>query len=142
VSVQPTSGIHILTTFASYFLIHLYYLGKLRDVPLYELDHQALVKVDKTIFPLACIAQIIHNIIVIIDAVPMSVMAECGLDFDRWFPSYRRIYGALKLKRNRERYLRHLRKTLDRIHERFEVRAGLLKRPDGLRSDFRSAAAG
>lgn len=142
VSVQPTSGIHILTTFASYFLVHLYYLGKLGDVPLYELDHQALIKLDKTIFPLACVAQIIHNIIVIIDAVPMSVMAECGLDFDRWFPSYRRIYGALKLKRNRERYLTHLRKALDRIHERFEVKSGLLEQPDRLRSEFRSTAAG
>ena len=38
VSIQPRSATLHLTSFMGYFLTHLLFLGKIRDVPLYELD--------------------------------------------------------------------------------------------------------
>jgi len=127
VSVSPSAGIHILTTFASYFLAHLYFLGKLDRLPLYELDHTALMAANKLATPYAVMAQALYNVLLIMDDVPMSVMTECGLDFDRWFPLPRRIAAGLRLKRNKARYLAHCGRALDRIHQRFDIRCGVLE---------------
>lgn len=126
VSVQPTSGIHFLTTFAAYFLTHLFYLGELGKLPLYEMDYPALLAKDKVAFPFAAMTQVLYNITLIISVVPSKVMADCGLDFDRWFPMYRRIIGGLKLQRNRKRFSQSYKNTLDTIRERYDIRCGEL----------------
>ena len=126
VSVQPTSSIHFLTTFAAYFLVHLFYLGELGRLPLYELNYQALLRKDKVAFPFVAMTQVLYNVLQIIDAVPANVMSECGLDFDRWFPLPRRLLGAVKLKRGAENYRNHFRKSLDTVAERYGVECGLL----------------
>lgn len=128
VSIQPTSGIHILTTFAAYFLVHLFYAGKLEQLPLYEIDHQALNQCNKVAMPFACMTQILLNVLLIIDAVPINVMNDCWLDFDRWYPWPRRLMGAIGLKRNSARYLDHCRRTLDRLRKRYPIRCGVLER--------------
>ncbi|MCB1750018.1 MAG: potassium transporter [Gammaproteobacteria bacterium] len=127
VTVSPNAGIHILTTFASYFLTHLLYLGKLQAVPLYEVDHHALLAANRTAMPFVCMAQILYNLLLILDAVPMSVMRGCGLDFDRWFPLPRRIAAGLHLDRNKADYRAHCRRTLDRVRARFGIRCGVLE---------------
>ena len=126
-SIQPTSGIHILTTFGSYFLTHLYFLGRLGEVPLYELNHQALVEQDKAVFPFACMTQILLNLMLITDAVPMKVISDCGLDFDRWYPLLRRLYGIIRLNRNKPRYIEQCRHALDRVRERYAINCGVLE---------------
>jgi hypothetical protein len=126
ISIQPTSSIHVLTTFAAYFLVHLHYLGKLKTLPLYELDQQTLIAQDKQVSSLAAMVQLLFNTMVIIDAVPMRVMDECGLDYDRWYPLHRRIIGFIKLKINHGKYTRHIRQSLDRVRDRTQVHCGVL----------------
>lgn len=128
VSIQPTSGIHFLTTFAAYFLVHLFFLGELGRLPLYEMDYQALLRKDKVAFPFAATTQVLYNIIVIMNAVPGRVMTECGLDFDRWFPLPRRLLTVIRLKRRAAAYRAHFRATLDTIAKTYGIRCGLLAR--------------
>ncbi|MDA0824560.1 MAG: potassium transporter, partial [Proteobacteria bacterium] len=125
-SIQPTSGIHFLTTFASYFLVHLFYLGKLDTLPLYEIDYESFVPKNKVAWPFAALTQSLYNTLLIMDAVPNKVMTDCGVDFDRWFPFYRRLMGGLKLKRNANHYLDHFRSTLDSVRDRNSIRCGEL----------------
>jgi hypothetical protein len=126
VSVQPTSGIHVLTTFGAYFLVHLLYLGKLRTLPLYEMNYQALVQKDKTALPFSAMTQTLYNAILIADAVPGQVMRDCGLDFDWWYPFHRRIPEIIRMKRNKARYLAHFERSLARVRERFGIECGVL----------------
>ncbi|MGR9090971.1 MAG: hypothetical protein ACU85U_10380 [Gammaproteobacteria bacterium] len=128
VSIQPTSGIHFLTTFAAYFLVHLFFLGELGRLPIYEMDYQALLRKDKVAFPFAAMTQVLHNIILIMEATPTRVMTECGLDFDRWFPLHGRLLGVMKLKRHAPEYLAHFRETLDTIAKTCGIRCGPLAR--------------
>lgn len=128
VSIQPTSGIHFLTTFAAYFLVHLFFLGELARLPLYEMDYQALLRKDKVAFPFAAMTQVLYNIIVIMEAVPARVMTECGLDFDRWYPLHRRLLGVMRLKRHAAAYRARFRATLDTIASTYGIRCGPLAR--------------
>lgn len=127
VSVQPTSAIHILTTFAAYFLVHLLYLGKLDTLPLYEMDQETLFRTNKVAAPYAAMVQILLNTMLIVNATPFSVIDHCGLDFDRWYPLPRRLLNALRLKRNGAAYIAHFQRTLDRLAARHALRCGVLK---------------
>lgn len=126
VSVQPTSSIHILTTFGAYFLTHLLYRDRLLDTPLYALDHQALINTDKAAFPYAAMVHILYNIMLIIDACSMSIMGECGLDFDRWHPWYRRMAAGLQLSRGKTHYAARCHAALERLRERCGLDCGPL----------------
>lgn len=130
VSIQPTSGIHFLTTFAAYFLSHLFFLGELGRLPIYEMDYQAMLHKDKVAFPFAAMTQVLHNIIVIMEATPARVMTECGLDFDRWYPLPRRLLGVMKLRRHAPEYRARFRATLDALAAHYDIRCGLLARED------------
>ncbi len=126
VSVQPTSAIHILTTFAAYFLVHLLYLGKLDSLPLYEMDQESLFRINKVVTPYAAMVQILLNTTLIVNATPFSVIDHCGLDFDRWYPLPRRLLNALRLKRNSRAYIAHFQRCLDRLAARHGMRCGVL----------------
>ena len=128
VSVQPTSGIHVLSTVDAYFLTHLFYLGKLDSLPLYELNYQELARQNKRVFAFGSLAQSFYNLILILDAVPSSVMRDFGLDFDRWYPNLRRLPGLMRLRRNKVRYAATLRAALDRLHQKYGVTCGVLAR--------------
>lgn len=128
VSVQPTSAIHILTSFAAYFLVHLLYLGKLDTLPLYEMDQESLFRTNKVAAPYAAMVQILLNTMLIVNATPFSVIDHCGLDFDRWYPLPRRLLNALRLKRNGSAYIAHFQRTLDRLGARHALRCGVLER--------------
>lgn len=126
VSVQPTSGIHFLSTFGAYFLTHLLFLDKLKHLGLYELDYQTLIRRDRFAFPFVSIAQTMYNVLQIMEAVPTSVMTRCGVDFDNWFPVYRRLLGGLKLKRNHAAYSERFKQTLDVVQKKYDIRCGEL----------------
>lgn len=128
VSVQPTSGIHFLTTFSAYFLVHLFYLGKLDALPLYEMNYNALARKNKALLPFAAIAQALYNILMIIDAVPFKVMNDCGLDFNRWYPLHRRVIAGLKLAHNKCENAATLKAALDRFRSKHAIKCGLLER--------------
>ena len=57
-------------------------------------------------------------------ALPPSVMMDCGLDFDRWYPKVRQLAGATALVATQSRDSKHYRKTLDSLGQRFGIRTG------------------
>ncbi|MDV3124206.1 FAD-dependent oxidoreductase [Mycobacterium sp. 21AC1] len=125
-SIQPRSATMHLTSYMAYYLTHLMFLGKLRDTPLYELDMQELWKKSKTVFPYTLFALAQYNLGQIVDVVPTKVFGECGLDFDRWYPRPRRTLGGIRFMRTHRGAREHLRRTLDTVHDRFDVRCGPL----------------
>lgn len=133
-SIQPTSAIHFLTTFSAYLLTHLFFLGKLDDLPLYELDQEELAAKAPVAWPLVCITLSLHNVILILSVVPRRVTREFGLDFDRWFPLHRRLLSLLAIKRHGARYVAHCKRTLDRVRIRHGVRCGVLQRGPAMRT--------
>lgn len=126
VSVQPTSGIHFLSTFGAYFLTHLLFLGKLSTLKLYELDYQDLIRKDRFAFPFVSITQTLYNAMLIMDSAPASVMIRCGVDFDNWFPFHRRLLGGAKLRRNQKRYRGKFKAALDTVQRKHGIRCGEL----------------
>ena len=94
-----------LTSYMSYFMTHLLLLGKIGDVPLYELDAMDLRKKSNAAFPYTLLSLVQYNLSLIFDSVPAKVFSECGLDFNRWYPLPQRIVGMAQfmLAHRRER---------------------------------------
>jgi len=115
-----------LTSFAAYFLTHLLFLGKIKDVPLYELDMATLRRTSNAAFPYTIFSLAQHNLSLIYDAVPTKVFLDCGLDLDRWYPLPRRIAATARFMLTHRRDRERLRRTLDTVRERFDVRCGPL----------------
>jgi len=129
-SIQLSSATLHLTSFMGYFMTHLLFLGKIGDVPLYELDMQDLREKSPAALPYAMFTLAQHNVSLISDAVPAKVFSECNLDFDRWYPLPRRLAGTARFMLTHRRDREHHRRTLDTVRERFDVRCG----PLGLRT--------
>ncbi|NOR03131.1 FAD-dependent oxidoreductase [Mycolicibacterium fortuitum] len=125
-SIQMRSATMHLTSFAGYFATHLMFLGKLNTVPLYELDLQDLAQKSKTAVLYAMFTLAQHNLSLISDAVPVKVFRECGLDYNRWYPMPRQLSATARFMATRHRDRDHLRRTLDTVAERFDVRCGTL----------------
>lgn len=129
VSVNTLSGIFYLTSFAAYFLVHLFYLNKLANLPLYQINYRDLDQQDSTVWPIAAMTQFLYNTLLIMQVVPTKIMQECGLDFNLWYPLPRRIPVMLRLLVNRQRYLDHCRAALDRVRETQGIECGPLPKP-------------
>ncbi|MGH3595489.1 MAG: FAD-dependent oxidoreductase [Mycobacterium sp.] len=126
VSIQPRSATLHLTSFMAYFMTHLLFLGKIRDVPLYELDAMDLRNKANAVFPYALISLASHNMSLITDTVPAKVFVECGLDFNLWYPLPRRLVDTARYLRKHRRERDHQRDILDTVRKRFDVRCGPL----------------
>jgi thioredoxin reductase len=126
VSIQPRSAVLHLPAFMGYFLTHLMFLGKARDVPLYELDMQDLRRKSNAALPYTMFTLAQYNLSLIADSVPTKVFLDCGLDFDRWYPLPRRMVGTARFMLTHRREREHQRRTLDTVRERFDVRCGPL----------------
>lgn len=126
VSIQARSATMHLPAFMGYFLAHLLFLDKVREMPLYELDAQELWNRSKATLPYAIFTLAQYNIGLIADSVPVKVFSECGIDFDRWFPLPRRMIGTARFMLTHRRDREHLRRSLDTLRERFDVRCGPL----------------
>ncbi|SDE33861.1 hypothetical protein [Rhodococcus tukisamuensis] len=101
--------------------------GRIRDIPLYELDVGGLLRNGgKQAFPYTEFVLSMYNLGFLADALLARVFRDCGLDFDRWYPLHRRLLGtarfAVASRRDRERH----RRTLDTVRERFDIRCGPL----------------
>lgn len=125
-SIQTRSATLHLTSFMGYFMTHLMFLGKLREMPLYELDTLALYRQSKPAWPFAAIVLAQHNLGLIADEVPNAVFNECGLDYGRWYPWPHRMASAMQFMLTHRRDRPKLQKTLDTIRDRFDVRCGPL----------------
>lgn len=125
-SIQPPSTTLHLTSYMGYFMTHLLLLGKISDIPLYELDLMDLRNKSNAAFPYTLFSLVQYNLSLISDCVPAKVFSECGLDFNRWYPLPRRIVGTAQFMLAHRREREHLRHTLDTVRERFDVRCGPL----------------
>jgi hypothetical protein len=125
-SIQTSSATMHLSSYAGYFLTHLLFLDKLKDLPLYELDMLDLRTKSKTVFPYALLTLAQYNISLIADSVPAKAFRECGLDFDRWYPLPRRLAATARFMRTHRGEREHQRRTLDTVRDRFDVRCGPL----------------
>ena len=97
VSIQPRSSTLHLPAFQGYFLTHLLFLDKIKDVPLYELDLEELRQKSSAVFPYALFTLVQHNLSLIYDNVPTRVFSDNGLDFDTWYPLPRRAPSTGKV---------------------------------------------
>jgi hypothetical protein len=125
--VIPQSATFYLTSFAGYFLTHLAFLEKLTETPLYEIDMNELNKESPEILPWAMYTQVVYNLGLIADAVPVSVLNDCGLSFDGWFPKPRQMVGAMRFLAGRKRARPHQEQVLAAVRERYGVRCGPLE---------------
>ena len=125
-SIQPRSATMHLTSYMGYYLTHLLFLGKITDIPLYELDAEDMRTKARVAFPYTLFSLVQYNLSLIADNVPASVFFDCGLDFDRWYPFPRRMAAMVKSLLTHRRQRPHVRRTLDTVRERFDVRCGPL----------------
>ncbi|XDA99240.1 hypothetical protein AB1M95_04850 [Sulfitobacter sp. LCG007] len=126
ITVSPRSAVCFQSTLPAYFLTHLMFLDRLRDLPLYELDLEALYELDAKAFQMASITHTWTNVVQCIACLPLPVLMGCGVDLDRWFPLPRRVAGLVDIKLNQKRYLAHGRAALDRVQARFGIACGPL----------------
>lgn len=124
VSIQPRSMTLQLMSFMGYFMSHLLMLNKIRDVPLYELDAMDLRNKSNVAFAYTLFTLAQYNLSLILEAVPLKVFSECGLDFNRWFPAPRQLVGTTQFALTHRRGREHLRHSLDTVRDRFDVRCG------------------
>jgi len=124
VSIQPRSATMHLTSFMAYFLTHLLFLDEITTVPLYELDMQELRKKAPIAFSYALLMLAQHNLGLIFDSVPTKVFTDCGLDFDRWYPLHRRMFGTAQFMLSHRREREYQRRVLDTLRDRFDIRCG------------------
>jgi hypothetical protein len=125
-TITPRSMIHYLSIVSAYFLSHMFFLGKLKDAPLYEFDAETAFANDRRMCHTAVLSLSLMNLIVLLQSLPFRVFDRCGLDLDRLFPLYRRVGALIDLKLNGKRYAAHCRKALDRVREIHGVRCGPL----------------
>ncbi|MEZ5960696.1 MAG: hypothetical protein R3C30_09785 [Hyphomonadaceae bacterium] len=114
------------TTFAGYYLTHLMFMGRLRDAGLYELDIEELGTMSRQAIIWASMSLTMYNLGRIIRLLPPEVVAQCGLDFDRWYPKLRQLAGAAMFLISSKGESAHHRQTLKTLSERFGVRCGRL----------------
>jgi hypothetical protein len=77
-------------------------------------------------FPYTLFSLVQYNLSLISDSVPAKVFSECGLDFNRWYPLPRRIVGTAQFMLTHRREREHVRRALDTVRDRFDVRCGPL----------------
>ncbi|MGE2833952.1 FAD-dependent oxidoreductase [Mycobacterium sp. SMC-4] len=125
-AVQSRSATMHLMSYMGYFMTHMMFQGKLTGVPLYEFDLQEMIRRHRAVLPYAMFALAQYNLGLMADAMPAKVFRECGLDYDRWYPWPRRTAGAVRFMLTHRRERAHLRRTLDTVRERCDVRCGPL----------------
>ncbi|KUI36533.1 potassium transporter [Mycobacterium sp. IS-1496] len=131
-SIQVRSATMHLSSYMGYFLTHMLMLGRLRDTPLYELDVQDLTNKSRTAFPYTLLTLAQYNLSLMADELPMKVFAECGLDFDLWYPLPRRLAATARFMLTHRRHRDHQRRALDTVRERFDLRCGPLNQGTGV----------
>jgi hypothetical protein len=125
-SIQTQSATLHLSSYGAYFGTHLLFSGGIRDVPLYELDQLDLYQKSRKAFPYAIFALVQHNMSLYLESIPNKAFRECGLDFDRWYPLPRQLMATAKFMRNHRADRDRVRRALDNVRERFDVRCGPL----------------
>ncbi|MGE2717735.1 FAD-dependent oxidoreductase [Mycolicibacterium litorale] len=127
-SIQVRSATMHLSSYMGYFMTHMLMLDRLGDTPLYELDVQDLTQKSRTAFPYTLLTLAQYNLSLMADQLPAKVFAECGLDFDRWYPLPRRLAATARFMLTHRRHRERQRRALDAMRDRFDLRCGPLDR--------------
>lgn len=114
------------SSFAGYFMTHLMFRDGLGRVPLYELDIAELHRKAPPVVIYASMALTLHNLSLLVDALPKRVLLQCGLDYNLWYPVPRQVAGLARFLATHHARRRHDQRTLDTIATRFGVRCGPL----------------
>ena len=93
-------------------------------MPLYELDGDALLLKSKSAFSAAAATLVQYNLGLVLDAVPRSVFATFGLDFDLWYATPRTIVDKLRFVAEHKRKRPGYRAALDTLAPTYDVRCG------------------
>lgn len=120
-SINVRDSMHFLTSVAGFFLPHMHYRGLLRDSGFYMINQEELFQKNRTAWIGATSTQAYLNQTLAVQALPLTLLDKCNLDFDRWYPLPRRMAALLKMKTGAARELPHCRKALDRVAKRFNV---------------------
>jgi hypothetical protein len=120
------SGLFGFTSFSGYFLTHLLFLDKIKEVPLYSADGITMFQKSPLAALTAALTMAQYNLGMVADHVPAKVFQQCGLDFDRWYPFPRRFAGQVQFLAGRKRRRAQYRRALDTVGERFGVAHGPL----------------
>ncbi len=122
--VSWRSAIALLSSFGGYYLTHLMMLGRLGDLPLYELDGDGLARKSREAWACAAVTMQLYNLALIAENTPRQVLTGNGLNLDLWYPQHRYLLGALQFARASRRERGHWRLALDRVRDRFDLRCG------------------
>ena len=125
-SINTHEAVHILTTYSSFILSHLFLCGKLRGAGLYFLDLEALLQKDKQAFSAACIVQGYHNQLMGLKNLPLSSLKHFGMDLNRWYPLPRRLWAIYRIRKTGPEDIQHCRESLDALVKRFDILGGQL----------------
>ena len=116
----PNAGV------AGFLLTHLFYLDRLADTPLYEVDFNALGRTAPEAALAVVSSLLVYNLGFVFERVPMKAFREFGLDIDRWYPLPRQLAGQIQFMATRKRDRQHHRQALDTFTQRTGVRCGPL----------------
>lgn len=124
--ITMNDTMHALSSVSAYFMTHVLFLGKAKEIPLYLIDLQSLFVKDRQSWFAVCYTQSVLNTLALMDHIPLDVSEKCGLDYDTWYPLYRRIAGFIDMKINRRKYFEHCVAALDTVRKRHGIRGGFL----------------
>jgi hypothetical protein len=125
-SINPTSSIIPTPGVAGYVMSQLFFLDRLAEPLLYELDLPGLGR-NAPEAALAIVSTLLaYNLSYVFELVPMKAFREFGLDIDRWYPPPRRLAGQIKSFRTNKRDRDRHRKALDTFSRQASVRCGPL----------------
>lgn len=116
-SKNSSIGVHF---FNAYLLIHLWYLGKLSELPICELDHTKIIQKDKQGFLFTSMLVASYNGLVLMKNIPLKIMKVLP-NPDKWYPLPRQILGIIKFILYKKKYYKHLLRTLNKVCDRYNV---------------------
>lgn len=125
-TLQSSAPMGSFPDYTGYYLTHLLFLGKLPDLPLYEVDVQELLRRNKPAAVITLMTAMLYNLSVVGDNVPPGVVLGTRFDFEHWYPKPRRMALVLKFLLAGRRRRSKWRQSLDTVAERFDVRCGPL----------------
>jgi hypothetical protein len=134
-SINSTSTVFGNSAISAYFLSHLFFLDKLVDAPLYELDMNGLARKAPEAFLAVWATLIQHNLSVVMERVPIRVFQNFKLDFDQWYPLPRQIPALVRLMRTHKRERPHRQHALDTFSQHANVRCRPLSTPSPSRAE-------
>lgn len=120
-SIQSSSSAIVFTTYASYFLTHMFFRDKLENSGLYQLNYHALDKKNKSSLAYVASTHLIYNFLIFTENLPASVVAKCHLNLDLWFPKHRQLISFFQLLLNKKHYKEHCKQSLDRFEAKYQV---------------------